>query len=70
MAVMERPSWTDKRLDDLNERVGSVDRRMEAGFAELRAEIRAQTRTMVQLFGALLAAVLVGFMSVIATVIT
>ncbi|MDX6623829.1 MAG: hypothetical protein QOE75_1761 [Solirubrobacterales bacterium] len=70
MAVMERPTWTDERLDDLSQRVSGVDRRMEAGFAELRAEIRAQTRTLVQFFGALLAAMLVGFLGVIATVIT
>jgi len=33
--------WTDQRLDDLNERVASIDRRMEAGFAEMRGEFRA-----------------------------
>jgi len=41
MAVMAREVWTDQRLDDLNERVASIDRRMEAGFAEMREEFRA-----------------------------
>jgi hypothetical protein len=41
MAVMERKPETDKRLDDLNLRVESIDRRMETGFAEVREEFRA-----------------------------
>lgn len=41
MAVMARDTWTDHRLDDLNTRVESIDRRMEAGFKEMREEFRA-----------------------------
>lgn len=41
MAVMARDNWTDQRLDDLNTRVESIDRRMEAGFTEMREELRA-----------------------------
>lgn len=41
MAVMAREVWTDERLDDLNARAESIDRRMEAGFAEVREEFRA-----------------------------
>ena len=41
MAVMARDNWTDQRLDDLNTRVESIDRRMEAGFSEIREEFRA-----------------------------
>jgi hypothetical protein len=41
MAVMARDQWTDVRLDDLNARVESIDRRMETGFAEMREEFRA-----------------------------
>jgi hypothetical protein len=40
MAVMAREAWTDQRLDDLNGRVESVDRRMEAGFGEMHEEFR------------------------------
>lgn len=38
MAVMTREAWTDERLDDLKEHVASIDRRMAAGFAEMRSE--------------------------------
>jgi len=41
MAVMARDLESDKRLDDLNLRVESIDRRMETGFAEVREEFRA-----------------------------
>lgn len=41
MAVMARETWTDERLDDLNKRVGGLDRRIEAGFAEVGEEFRA-----------------------------
>lgn len=41
MAVMAREAWTDERLDDLNTRVEGIDRRMEAGFQEMREEFRA-----------------------------
>jgi hypothetical protein len=34
MAVMARETWTDQRLDDLNKRV-------DAGFSEMRQEFRA-----------------------------
>jgi chromosome segregation ATPase len=46
MAVMAREAWTDERLDDLNERVASIDRRMETGFAELRAELKESRAEM------------------------
>jgi len=41
MAVMAREAWTDERLDDLSQRVESIDRRMEAGFKDIREEFRA-----------------------------
>lgn len=44
MAVMARDTWTDKRLDDLNKRVGE-------GFRDLKVEdraIRAEMRTEFQ----------------------
>lgn len=41
MAVMAREAWTDERLDDLNRRVGDLDRRTETGFGEMRMEFRA-----------------------------
>ncbi|HEU4600175.1 MAG TPA: coiled-coil domain-containing protein [Solirubrobacterales bacterium] len=41
MAVMAREAWTDERLDDLKQAVEGMDRRMEAGFAEMRSEFKA-----------------------------
>lgn len=48
MVVMAREAWTDNRLDDLNQRVTNLDRRMEAGFAEMRAEFRAMRTEMAE----------------------
>jgi hypothetical protein len=46
MAVMAREAWTDQRLDDLNERIASIERRMEIGFAEIRAEFKSVREAM------------------------
>lgn len=46
MAVMAREAWTDQRLDDLNERIVSIERRIEAGFAEMRSEFKSVRETM------------------------
>lgn len=77
MAVMAREAWTDERLDDLTQRVADLDRRMEAGFAGIREEFRAMRaenaanqRTLVQMAAAIWITALVGFLGVIATVIT
>ena len=37
MAVMAREAWTDDRLDDLN-------RRVDGGFKDMRAEMREEFR--------------------------
>ncbi len=34
-----RASWTDPRLDDLNDRVKSMDKKIDAGFARLDERI-------------------------------
>ncbi|MGH2936524.1 MAG: hypothetical protein ACRDPE_00195 [Solirubrobacterales bacterium] len=34
-----RANWTDSRLDDLNDRVKSMDMKMDAGFARLDSRI-------------------------------
>lgn len=71
---MAREAWTDERLDDLN-------RRVDDGFSELRQELRAfrsevaqqfaaQQRLMIQLFGGMFAMVALGFLGVIATILT
>lgn len=39
--IMEamREAWTDERLDELNERVGDLSRRVDAGFDRLDAKV-------------------------------
>jgi hypothetical protein len=40
MAVMAREAWTDQRLDDLNERIAGIERRVETGFASMQSEFK------------------------------
>jgi len=81
MATMAREAWTDERLDDLNRRVDEGFREMKEEFRALRAEIAAdraqvnnqfaaQQRMMVQLFGGMFAMTTIGFLGVIATILT
>jgi hypothetical protein len=70
MAVMAREAWTDERLDDLNQRVEGVDRRMEDGFREMRTEFHAQNRMLLQLFGGMFATMTIGFLGTIATILS
>jgi len=76
MAVMAREAWTDERLDDLNKKVEGVDRRMEAGFGEVREEFRAVraemgaqaamlNQTIYRLFGGMLVAWIVGIIAIL-----
>jgi hypothetical protein len=80
MASMARESWTDERLDDLN---GSVDAgfrdnreefravraEMKSEFQAVRAEVAAINRSVHQLTWSVVGAMLVGFLSVIATIL-
>lgn len=77
----DRESWTDERLDDLNHKVdeGFKDMReefravrseMHNGFQELRAENGAGRRVILQVAAAIWTTTLVGFLGVIATIIT
>lgn len=58
-----REAWTDERLDDLN-------RKVDDGFSEMRQEFRAQQRMIILLFGGMFSTTLVGFLGVIATILT
>jgi hypothetical protein len=63
MAVMmPREKWTDERLDDLNKKVddGFADTKaeMRAGFARVDADIRALRRDMLAGFIAIFAAII------------
>ena len=77
----DRESWTDERLDDLNHKVdeGFKDMReefravrseMHSGFQELRTENGAGRRAILQVAAAIWTTTLVGFLGVIATIIT
>lgn len=58
-----RETWTDERLDDLNHRV-------DVGFREVGEEFRALRLEMRTEFGGMIAVLLVGFLGVIATILT
>jgi hypothetical protein len=72
-----REAWTDERLDDLNDRVAEMARRMDEGFAELRAEIRALRsgakeiralhRLILRVGGGMIATLVVGILGLLAT---
>lgn len=70
MAVMAREAWTDERLDDLNVRVGRIEARMDAGFAEMRQEFSALRSDLTHLTYSLIGTMLVGFLGTIAAIIT
>jgi len=81
MAVMARDMWTDERLDDLREnvnqrfdevdkKVDNLDRRMEAGFAEVREEFRALRTELSHLTYGLIGTMLVGFLGTIVALVT
>jgi hypothetical protein len=66
-----RESWTDGRLDDLSHRVDEGFRRVDADIRDLRTEMNSRfdalQRTMLQIGGGMIAALLAGFMGLIAT---
>ncbi len=70
-----RATWTDSRLDDLNERVRDIDGkvtrielRMEAGFGRLDDRIDKLNHTMVQGLIALIAIIAVLLSALVAIV--
>jgi hypothetical protein len=58
-----RSTWTDSRLDDLNERVGAIGQDVR----DLRGEIGVLKRTMIQIGGGLIGTLLVGMLGLIGT---
>jgi hypothetical protein len=58
-----RKEWSDGRLDDLNDRVAEMGRRMDEGFNRVDADLRALNarfdalqRTMLQVGGGIIIA--------------
>lgn len=80
MAVMAREEWTDGRPDDFRENVNqrfdevdkkidNLDRRMEAGFAEMRGEFRALGTELSHLTYGLIGTMLIGFLGMIVALV-
>ena len=63
MAVMAREVWTDERLDDLNARVGRIENRLDAGFAEVRQEFVAVRAEMASMHRTLIQTMVGGFVA-------
>jgi hypothetical protein len=81
MAVMARETWTDHRLDDLNKKVDDGFNEMRTEFRALRGEmagefqavrgeVAAMNRNLIQLTWGLIGMMLVGFLGIIATILT
>ena len=49
-----RSTWTDSRLDDLNERLKSIDMKVDAGFSRLDDRIDKLNHTVMQAFAVLI----------------
>lgn len=67
-------TWTDSRLDDLNNRVEGVRAEMHslrgemtAEFRHVRGEIASLKRTMMQIGGGLIGTLVVGMLGLIGT---
>jgi hypothetical protein len=62
---MERTMWSDKRLDDLADKMDAGFKRVDADMRELRGDIRGVRTLMVQLWGS----TIIGCLGVIATLL-
>lgn len=58
-----RSTWTDSRLDDLNQRVGEI----REDVRDLRGEVGALKRAMIQLGGGLIGTLVIGMLGLIGT---
>jgi hypothetical protein len=65
-----RSTWTDERLDDLNDRVKVMDVKMDAGFARLDSRIDKMNHTMIQGMVALISIVTVLLSTLVGIVAT
>lgn len=76
-----RANWTDSRLDDLNDRVGQIDEKMDAGFKRadekmdagfnrLNDRIDKLQHSMIVVGGGLIAAMLTVLAAMLGMVIT
>jgi hypothetical protein len=70
-ATMYRMDWTDDRLrerfDSIDQRFDRVDREFRGLRAEMNQRFDALNRTLLQIGGGVIAALIAGFMGLIAT---
>jgi hypothetical protein len=71
-----RDKWTDERLDDMNQRMGEGFDRLDKDIREVRSELvgmnerfEATHRLIIQVGGGLFGTMLIGFASLIVTMI-
>jgi hypothetical protein len=65
-----RANWTDSRFDDLNDRVKSIDTKVDAGFSRLDGRIDQLNHTMVQGLVALISIITVLLSILVAIIAT
>jgi len=70
MAVMARESWTDERLDDLNQKVDDGFKEMRTESRAVHTELGALNRTIHQFMFAVVGTIFLGFMGTITALIT
>jgi hypothetical protein len=58
-----RSTWTDSRLDDLNDRVGEI----REDVRDLRVEVGALKRVMIQIGGGVIGTLFIGMLGLIGT---
>ena len=65
-----RSTWTDSRLDDLNERVRSVEKKVDEGFARTDGRIDQLQHTIVVVGGGLFAAFVAFLAAILGLIVT
>jgi len=66
---VERPSWTDERLDDLAEAMRSGFARVDQDIRDVRTELEGVRQTMLRVGAAMMGTMTVGFVSVLAAIL-
>jgi hypothetical protein len=65
-----RATWTDSRLDDLNDRVKNMDRKMDAGFTRTNERIDKLEHTIIVVGGSLFAAFVAFLAAILGLIVT
>jgi ABC-type transport system involved in cytochrome bd biosynthesis fused ATPase/permease subunit len=65
-----RSTWTDSRLDDLNDRFKDLSAKVSEMDTRLTARIDSLQHTMIQVFIALMVAMFTGFIGIAGLIIT